>query len=56
MNPIPLPGNLTLVDLQAPLGHAAHAPLGLLAGECVQEVDIGRLISDLKVPDAGITL
>ncbi|ELK02568.1 hypothetical protein PAL_GLEAN10022476 [Pteropus alecto] len=48
-------GDLALADLQACLEHAAHASLGLFAGEHVQEVDVGGLICDLKVLDAGIT-
>ena len=51
-----IPGNFTLADLQAPLRHATHTPLGFFAGKCIQEVDVGGLICDLKVPDAGITL
>lgn len=50
------PGNFTLADLQAPLRHAAHTPLGFFTGKGIQEVDVGRFICDLKVPDAGITL
>ena len=50
------PGNLTLVHLQATLGHIAHAPLGLLGtehGEIVQEWGFG---SDLEVPDRAVSL
>lgn len=48
-------GDLSLADLQACLGYAAQASLQLFAGEHVQEVDVGRLICDLKVLDTGIT-
>lgn len=50
------PGNLTLADIQPTLGHEAHAPLGLLAAVGVQVVHVGRLVCDLEVPDAAVTL
>lgn len=51
-----LPGDLTLVDVQASLGHVAHAPLRLLGDKCVEVMHVWRLVSDLKVTDAAVTL
>lgn len=51
-----IPGNLTLVDIQTPLGHPPHATLWFFANEGVQEVDVGCFLCDLKVPDAGVSL
>lgn len=51
-----LPGDFTLVDLQAPLGHVAHALLTLLTAVHGQVVNIGSLIRHLKVPDTAVTL
>lgn len=50
------PCNFTLVDVQASLGHVSHPSLGLLGGEGVEVVDKRRLVGDLKVPDAAVTL
>lgn len=50
------PGNLTFTDIHPPLGHEAHPPLGLFAAEGVEVVDVGRLLCDLKVPDAAVPL
>lgn len=50
------PCNFTLVDIQASFGHVAHPSLGLLGGEGVEVVDKRRLVGDLKVPDAAVTL
>lgn len=51
-----LPGNLTFVDIKAPLGHVTHASLRLLAAEGVEVVDIWGFIRDLKIADAAVTL
>lgn len=50
------PCNFTLVDVQASFGHVSHPSLGLLGREGVEVVDKRRLICDLKVPDAAVTL
>lgn len=50
------PGDLALADIQPALWHEAHAPLRLLAAVGVQVVHVGRLICDLKVPYAAVTL
>lgn len=50
------PGDLTLVDLQASLGHVAHPLLALLAGVHGQEVDVRRLLCHLVVADAAVAL
>ena len=50
------PGDFTLVDVQAPLGHVAHAPLRLLSGESVEVINIGSLSRDLKITDAAVAL
>lgn len=51
-----LPGNLTLVDIESPLGHVAHPPLRLLAAERVEVVDIRGFVRDLKIADTAVTL
>lgn len=51
-----LPCYFTLIDIKAPLGHVAHAPLGLLGGEGVEVVDKWSLVCDLKVADTAVTL
>lgn len=51
-----LPGNLTLVDVESPLGHVAHPSLRLLAAECVEVVDIRGFIRDFKIADTAVTL
>ena len=51
-----LPGDLTLVDVQASLGHVAHAPLGLLGGEGAEVVHKRSLVRNLKVADAAVAL
>jgi len=51
-----LPGDLTLGDVHASLGHEAHAPLWLLAAEGVEVVNVGGLLCDLKVPDTAVPL
>lgn len=50
------PGNLTLVDVEAPLWHEPHAPLRLFAAEGVEVVNVRGLIRDLEVADAAVTL
>lgn len=50
------PGNLTLADIQTPLWHEAHAPLWFLAAVCAEVMHVGRLVCDLKVPDAAVAL
>lgn len=50
------PGNLTLVDIKAPLWHEPHAPLRLFAAEGVEVVNVRGLIRDLEVADAAVTL
>lgn len=52
----PLPGDLALVDIESPLGHVPHAPLRLLAAECVEVVDIRGLIGDLEIADTAVAL
>lgn len=54
--PAALPGNLTLVDIEAPLWHEPHAPLRLFAAEGVEVVNVGGFICDLKVADAAVAL
>lgn len=50
------PCNLTLADVDAPLGHEAHPPLWLLTAECAEVVNVRRLVCDLKVTDAAVAL
>lgn len=51
-----VPRDFTFVDVQAAFGHVSHASLGLLGGEGVEVVNKGRLVRDLKVPDAAVAL
>lgn len=51
-----LPGDFTLVDLQAPLGHVSHPLLALLAGVHGQVMDVRSLICHFKVADAAVAL
>lgn len=51
-----LPGDFTLVDLQAPLGHVSHPLLALLAGVHGQVVDVRSFIRHFKVADAAVAL
>lgn len=51
-----VPRDFTFVDVQASFGHVSHASLGLLGGEGVEVVNKGRLVRDLKVPDAAVAL
>jgi hypothetical protein len=51
-----VPGDLTLVDVQASLGHVSHSPLGLLGGEGAEVVDKWGFVRDLKVANAAVTL
>lgn len=51
-----VPRDFTFVDVQAPFRHVSHASLGLLGGEGVEVVNKGRLVRDLKVPDAAVAL
>lgn len=51
-----LPGNLTFVNVESPLGHVAHPPLRLLAAERVEVVDIRGLIRDLEIADTAVAL
>lgn len=51
-----VPCDFTFVDIQASFGHVSHASLGLLGGEGVEVVNKRRLIGDLKVPNAAVTL
>lgn len=51
-----VPCDFTLVDIQAPFGHVSHPSLGLLGGKGVEVVNKRRLVGDLKVPDAAVTL
>lgn len=53
---MPLPGDFTFVDLQAPLGHVPHPLLALLAAEHGQVVDIRSFICHLEVTDAAVSL
>lgn len=53
---MPLPGNFTFVDLQAPLGHVPHPLLALLAAVHGQVVDIRSFICHLEVTDAAVSL
>lgn len=50
------PCDFTFVDIQASFGHVSHASLGLLGGKGVEVVNKRCLISDLKVPNAAVTL
>lgn len=50
------PGNLAFVDLQTPFGHVAHSLLTLFAAVHGEVVDVGSLISHLKVADAAVPL
>lgn len=51
-----VPGDLTLVDLQAPLGHVSHPLLALLAAVHGQVVDVRSFVCHLKVTDAAVPL
>lgn len=51
-----VPCDFTFVDIQASLGHVSHASLGLLGGKGVEVVNKRRLICDLEVPNAAVTL
>lgn len=51
-----IPCNFTFVDIQTSFGHVSHASLGLLRGKGVEVVNKRCLISDLKVPNAAVTL
>lgn len=51
-----LPGNLTFVNIESPLGHVTHPSLRLLAAERVEVVDIRGFIRDLKIADTAVTL
>lgn len=51
-----VPGNFTFVDLQAPLGHVAHALLALLAAVHGQVVDVRSFVGHFEVPDAAVSL
>lgn len=51
-----VPRDFTLVDVQASFGHVSHASLGLLGGKGVEVVNKGRLVCDLKVPNAAVAL
>lgn len=54
--PLSSPGNLTLVDVEAPLWHEPHAPLRLFAAEGVEVVNVGGFVRDLKVANAAVAL
>lgn len=51
-----VPGDFTFVDLQAPLGHVAHALLALLAAVHGQVVDVRSLVCHFEVTDAAVAL
>lgn len=51
-----LPGDFTLVDIQAPLGHVAHSSLRLLGAVGAEVVDVRRLVGDFKVADGAVAL
>lgn len=51
-----LPGDFTLVDLQASLGHVSHPLLALLAGVHGQVMDVRSFICHFKVADAAVAL
>lgn len=51
-----VPRDFTLVDVQASFGHVSHPSLGLLGGKGVEVVNKGRLVCDLKVPNAAVAL
>ena len=50
------PGDLTLVDVHAPLADVARPSLGLLAAVQVEEVDVGGLVRHLEVADGAVAL
>lgn len=51
-----VPCNFTFIDIQTSLGHITHSSLGFLGWEGVEVVNKRGLVSDLKVPNAAVTL
>ena len=50
------PSYLTVVDIDPPLRHVAHASLWVAALEAVQVVHVRRLVRQLEIPDYTVTL
>ena len=45
-----------MVDIKSSLRHEPDAPLWFVGDVGVKVVDVGRFISDLKVPDSTVAL
>ena len=50
------PSNFAVVDVEATLGHVAHAPLRVAALVGVEVMHVRRLLSHFKVPDYTVAL